>query len=187
MFTEKYIKESLFILENLSANKEFLSEIENIANVIIKSFRNNGKILIAGNGGSAADAQHMAAEFVAKFYKKRKALPAIALTTNTSVLTAISNDNGYETLFSRQLEALGKNGDIFFAISTSGNSQNIINALKTAKQSGLINIGLTGEKACKMESFCDYLIKVPSTDTPHIQEVHILIEHIICAITENNL
>ena len=187
MFIKEYIQECIHLNERLLAGENILLTVEAIANVIIQAYSDNKKLLIAGNGGSAADAQHIAAEFVAKFKKERDALCAIALTVNTSVLTAISNDHGFETVFSRQIKAFGQKGDIFLAISTSGNSENIILALKEAKERGLITVGMTGENECKMDGLCDYLIKVPSADTPHIQEIHIMLGHIICAITEKKL
>ncbi len=137
------------------------------------------KILICGNGGSAADAQHIAAEIVGRYKKERRGLPAIALSTDTSILTAISNDYGYKRVFARQIEALANKGDLLIAISTSGNSKNIINAIKSAKSQGCRTIGLSGNDGGKMDDLCDINIVVPSSDTPRIQEMHILIGHII--------
>jgi len=170
---------------------QYLSEeidtIEKIANIIIDALKHGNKVLIAGNGGSAADAQHFAGELVCKFQKERKALPAIALNTNTSVLTAIGNDYSFEEIFSRQIEALSKSGDVFLGISTSGNSLNIIKALKIAKRLGCQTIGFTGKTGGKMQEDCDILFKVNSQDTPRIQEVHILVIHILCELIEENL
>ena len=149
-------------------------------------FALEGKVLIAGNGGSAADAQHMAAELVGKFKQERKPISAISLTTNTSILTAIGNDYGYDKVFERQIEAIGKKGDVFIAISTSGKSKNIINALKTAKKLNLSTILLTGNFIKNLE-FCDYVISVPSNKTEIIQENHLVIEHIICEQVEKSL
>lgn len=143
--------------------------------------------MIAGNGGSAADAQHLAGEFVSRFYFERPGLPSLALTTDTSILTAIGNDYGYERLFARQIEANGKEGDVFIGISTSGNSDNIIEALKTCREKDITTIGMTGEIGGRMTELCDYCIKVPSQETPRIQESHILIGHIICSIAEESL
>jgi D-sedoheptulose 7-phosphate isomerase len=158
-----------------------------VAELIVATYQNGGKVLIAGNGGSAADAQHIAAELVSRFSFERPALPAMALTTDTSILTAISNDYGYESLFSRQLEASGRPGDVFIAISTSGNSPNIVRALETAAGIGLISVGLTGATGGKMADLCRYCLNIPSTDTPRIQEGHITIGHILCASTEQAL
>jgi D-sedoheptulose 7-phosphate isomerase len=147
-------------------------------------YKTGNKTLIAGNGGSAADAQHIAGEFVSRFYFDRPGLASIALTTDTSIITAIGNDYGYEKLFSRQLQANGVKGDMFIGISTSGNSANVIEALKECKEKGIITVGLTGEKGGKMAEMCDYCIKIPSNETPRVQESHILIGHIICAVVE---
>lgn len=159
--------------------------IKKSAKVIIDSFQKGGKLLIAGNGGSAADGQHFAAELVGKFKKERKALPAIALTVNTSTLTAIGNDYSFDKIFSRQIDALAKKGDVFFAISTSGNSANIIEAINKAKEIGCYVIGLTGRTGGKIKDVCDILITVNSEDTPRIQEKHIFIIHSISEIIEN--
>ena len=179
------------IEENIETNEELhKSQAENIekaAKAIIGSFRNGGKILVFGNGGSAADSQHIAAELVGRFKKERKALPAIALTTNTSTLTAIANDYGYDVTFSRQVEALGREGDVAIGLSTSGNSKNVVAALKCAKSAGLKTIGLTGAGHGAMKDICDILIAIPSKNTPRIQESHILIAHIICELIENEL
>lgn len=186
-FIKDYIKESISAKNNILENNKILELIEESANIIINTYKNNKKILIAGNGGSAADAQHIATEFVSKFTKERKALNAIALTTNTSIITAVSNDYDYSLIFSRQIEALAQEGDIFIAISTSGNSENIIKAIKTAKELNLVTIGLVGSKPSQMDNLCDYLIKVPSDKTSIIQESHIMIGHMICGLVENNL
>jgi len=175
------------IEKSIYVKKELLKQIdiiEKIADIIVHTYKANNKLLIAGNGGSAADAQHIAGELVSKFYFDRPALGAIALTTDTSILTAIGNDYGYEKLFSRQIEAHGVKGDVFLGISTSGNSKNIIEGFKAAKEKGLITIGLTGKSGGEMKKICDYCICVPSNETPRIQESHILIGHILCAIVE---
>ncbi len=151
------------------------------------AYRNGHSALLAGNGGSAADAQHLAGELVNQFYFARPGIPAHSLSTDTSVMTAIGNDIGYDYLFSRQIEAQGSKGDVFIGISTSGNSKNIIEALKVCREKGITSIGLTGNKPCKMDDLADLCIKVPSDCTPRIQESHILIGHIICAIVEENL
>ena len=143
--------------------------------------------MVAGNGGSAADAQHIAAEFVSRFNFDRPGLPALALTTDTSILTAVGNDYGYDKLFRRQIEANGVGGDIFLGISTSGNSPNILQALEAARLKGIMTFGLTGKTGGKMRELCDYCLCVPSEDTPRIQEAHILIGHTLCAMVEQAL
>jgi len=178
------IAQSISVKELILNDKEMLKTIESVCQDAIEGYKSGKKILIAGNGGSAADAQHIAAELVARFYFDRPALAAMALTTDSSILTAIGNDYGYDQLFARQIEANGNEGDIFIAISTSGNSVNIINAIESAKQKGLKIIGLTGAKEGKMDSMCNRIIKAPSTDTPRIQEAHILIGHILCQVIE---
>lgn len=181
------LEQSIQVKQLLLSNKELLSQIEQASNVVTESYRNGFKTLLAGNGGSAADAQHIAGEFVSRFYFDRPGIPSIALSTDTSILTAIGNDYGYERLFSRQLEAHGVLGDIFIGISTSGNSENIVNALSVCKLKGIFSIGLTGAGGGKMDELCDICLKVPSTETPRIQECHILIGHIICCLVEENL
>ena len=151
---------------------------------ISEAIRRGNKLLIAGNGGSAADAQHIAAEVVGRFYRERRGLPAIALTTDTSILTSIGNDYGFEQIFSRQIEALGRKGDVFLGISTSGNSVNVVNAVRKAAELGITTVGLTGEEGGKLKGLVDILIAVPSSNTPRIQEVHITIGHIICELVE---
>ena len=143
--------------------------------------------MLAGNGGSAADAQHIAGELVSKFYFERPAIDAVALTTNTSILTAIGNDLGYEVLFSRQVEAMGHEGDVFIGISTSGNSKNIVKALEVCRERGIYTIGLTGESGGAMKELCDLCIQIPCSETPRIQEAHMMIGHIICCLVEETL
>jgi len=181
-FINKIINESIETKKNLS--EKTLNDILLSANKCISCIKNKGKILICGNGGSAADSQHFAAELVSKFKLERQALPALALTTNTSIITAIANDYEFKNIFSRQIEALGRKNDILFAISTSGNSENVLEAIKQAKKQHLFTIGLTGATGGKMKSLCDILLEVPSKDTPRIQESHILIIHIICELIE---
>ena len=178
---------SLEVMANILKNAHLISKIEAAANACIHSYRNGGKILLAGNGGSAADAQHIAGEFVSSFMFDRPGLPAIALTTDTSILTAVGNDHGYEHVFSRQIDALANKGDIFFGYSTSGQSKNILKALQHAKNKELVCIGLTGNKGGSMKEFCDYIIEIPSSETPHIQEGHLVIGHIICGLVEESL
>jgi len=164
--------------------ENFLSLIEQIGKLCLNALKNNKKILIAGNGGSAADAQHFSAELTGRFKKERISLPAIALTTDTSALTAIGNDYGYEYVFSRQLEGLGNEGDVFIGISTSGNSQNIINAINKAKEKNIKIITLTGKDGGRMKELGDINIIIPSNDTPRIQEMHIMVLHMICQIID---
>ena len=164
-----------------------LAQVETVSKIVVDAYKNNKKTLLAGNGGSAADAQHIAGELVARFHFHRPGLPSIALTTDSSIITAIGNDYGYEYLFSRQVEAMGNEGDVFIGISTSGNSPNIIKALEACKEKGIITVGLTGAGGGKMNELCNHCIKVPSNETPRIQEVHILIGHILCYLVEDTL
>ncbi|MBS4276158.1 D-sedoheptulose 7-phosphate isomerase [Campylobacter vulpis] len=186
-YIKNHFEESLRVKEQILRDEELISLIEKVARELIKAYQNGKKTLIAGNGGSAADAQHMAGEFVSRFYFDRPGIPSLALTTDTSILTAIGNDYGYEKLFSRQLEAQGVSGDVFIGISTSGNSKNILEALKVCRQKGILSVGLTGASGGVMNELCDYCIKVPSSCTPRIQEAHLVIEHILCAIVEEEL
>ena len=187
MLIKRYIEESIKLKANIAADDELLSKIEQIASVAIRAFKNGNKLLSAGNGGSAADAQHFAAELVSKFNIVRAGLPAIALTTDSSILTAISNDLGYENIFAKQVEALGNSGDILFLISTSGASSNIVQAAKKAIEQDLIVVSLVGEDGSKLEKYSDYLITVPARETSLIQEAHIMIEHIICSLIEEQM
>lgn len=173
-------------LEALSKN-DFEDKIIDISNIIIKSLENDGKILIAGNGGSAADAQHFAAEIVGRFVLERSGYPAIALTTDTSILTAVANDYGYDKVFSRQVEALGNKNDVFIGISTSGNSKNIIEAIKEARNKGMTVLGLVGKDGGLMKELCDVCLVFNYKDTARVQEHHIMSIHIICEIVERSL
>jgi len=175
------------IMEQMVSNDDLLGTIEQVANVCIECIRGGGKILLAGNGGSAADAQHIAGEFVSRFAFDRPGLPAIALTVDTSILTAIGNDYGYEKLFSRQIQALGRPGDVFIAYSTSGRSPNILAALKEARGQKMTTVGLTGNAKGEMLQLCDYLLETPSLDTPKIQEGHLVIGHILCGLIEKEI
>lgn len=179
-----YLKEALDLKNGLIENQEFIGKVEEAIKVIKDCFASGNKILIAGNGGSAADAQHFAAEIVGRYKKERKGYPAIALTTDTSIITAWSNDYGFNSLFSRQIEALGKKGDVFIGISTSGNSQNIIEAVTMAKEIGLKTICLLGKDGGKLKGMADISIIVSSDNTPRIQEIHIMLIHIICEEVE---
>lgn len=181
------ISQSIATKRAILESPELIAQIEKAAQIMTDAYRNGHSALLAGNGGSAADAQHLAGELVNKFYFDRPGIPAHSLSTDTSVMTAIGNDIGYKYLFSRQIEAQGSKGDVFIGISTSGNSENIIEALKACRKKGITSIGLTGNKSCQMDQLADLCIKVPSDCTPRIQESHILIGHIICAIVEENL
>lgn len=167
-----------------ASDKEIILTINEISKTIVRAYKNGGKLFIAGNGGSAADAQHIAAELVSRFYKERRALAAESLTVNTSNLTAIANDYDFSLIFARQLEANARKGDVFWGISTSGNSRNIISAIIKAKELNMKVIGFTGKNGGAMSNMCDFIIKIPAEDTPRIQESHILIAHIICEIVE---
>ena len=183
-FIETELAKLATLIADIQADKILLNQVVACAETIVHTLRNGGKVLIAGNGGSAADAQHIAGEFVSRFHYDRPGLAAIALTTDTSILTAIGNDYGYERLFSRQVQALGREGDVFIGISTSGNSANVIAAFKEAQQLQLKTIGLTGMTGGKMADMCDITLRMPSTETPKIQEGHIAIGHIICGLVE---
>lgn len=188
---ESYIKnqisKSIETKQQILNDESLVAQIKQAGLKCIEIYKNWNKTLIAGNGGSAADAQHIAGEFVSRFYFDRPGIPSIALTTDTSILTAIGNDYGYERLFARQLEANGVKGDLFIGISTSGNSKNILEALKVCKNKGIFSVGLSGQSGGAMQELCDLCIKVPSNETPRIQESHILIGHMICAIVEEEL
>ena len=186
-FIENQVIKSYKTKQAIYKDKELMELIQKVSKVVIKAYKKGNKTLIAGNGGSAADAQHIAGEFVSKFYFDRPGLASIALTTDTSILTAIGNDYGYEKLFARQVQANGVKGDIFIGIFTSGNSKNIVKALEECKEKGITTIGLTGQSGGKMKELCDYCICVPSNETPRIQESHILIGHIICAVVEEEI
>lgn len=183
---KQQIKASSETKRLLYEDQEIIRNIAKAAEICTEAYRNGNKTLFAGNGGSAADAQHFAGEFVSKFYFDRPGLPSIALTTDTSILTAIGNDYGYGRLFARQVQAQGERGDVFIGISTSGNSENIVNVLPVCKEKGIFTIALTGNKPCMMDDF-DLVIKVPSSETPRIQECQTLIGHIICCIVEDEI
>jgi D-sedoheptulose 7-phosphate isomerase len=178
------LAQSAEVLRAVAGDAALHAAIAQAAEATAKSLRAGGKLLVAGNGGSAADAQHVAAEFVSRLCQDRPAMRAVALTTDTSSLTAIGNDYGYELVFSRQLEALGQRGDIFMAISTSGNSPNILRALEFSRQMGITTVGLTGQSGGKMAPLCDLCICVPSGVTMHIQEAHLALEHMFCMLAE---
>ena len=179
--------EAIAALNRLQTDTNLAAAFDAAFAACLGAYRNQRKILIAGNGGSAADAQHFAGELVSRFYFDRPALAAIALTTDTSILTAIGNDYGYEDVFSRQVQALGQAGDVFIAISTSGNSPNVLKAIAQAKSQHLTVIGLTGRIGGKMKGLCDTCLCAPSDSTPNIQECHLVIEHALCAAIEQAL
>ena len=178
------IKESILTKERLLNDTSIIKLIDKVSEECVNVFKNNGKILLAGNGGSAADSQHISAEFVSRFYFDRPGLPSIALTTDTSVITSISNDFGYLHVFDRQLEALTNEDDILLAISTGGSSPNVVSAIKTAKSLRCKTIGLSGRSGGDFNKLCDVNIIVPSEDTPRIQEMHIFIGHTICHLID---
>ena len=175
---------SISVKQRLLDDADTMQQITDIGHLLIDRYQGGNKLLIAGNGGSAADAQHIAAEFVSRFNFDRPGLPALALTTDTSILTAVGNDYGYDQLFRRQLEANGNRGDVFLGISTSGNSANVLEALRVCSDKGITSIGLTGAAGGSMRELCDHCICVPSDDTPRIQEAHIVIGHTLCAMVE---
>ena len=181
------ILNSMKLNELLLNDSSIHSTLINIVDLIVNSYKKSNKVLFCGNGGSAADAQHIAAELSGRFYKDREPLYAEALHVNSSFVTAVANDYGFDHVYSRMIEACGKKGDVFFAISTSGNSKNIVNALIKANEIGIVTIGLTGNNKGKMNDYCDFLIETPSIDTPRIQESHILIGHIICQLVEEKM
>ena len=182
-----YIKNSITTKEKLLHDEQILQKVQNISENITSSLKNGNKILFVGNGGSASDCDHLATEFVSRFYKDRHAFNAISLTSNNALITALSNDFSYDKAFSRQIEAIGKKGDVLFALSTSGNSKNIIDAINVANEMGLITIGLTGEKISNMDNLCSILIKIPSQETPNIQEAQMTLGHLICLLVEEEL
>ena len=174
------------VMEAFLNDEKALQGLADVANLLVKTYRQGGKTLWAGNGGSAADAQHMAAELVNKFRLSRPGLPAMALTVDTSILTAIGNDYGYGEVFYRQLIACGRPGDVFLGLSTSGNSENLLRALDACREKGIVSVALVGGKACRMDAY-DHVLHVPSADTPRIQECHTLIGHVLCEYVEQNL
>ena len=183
----KLLQDSIDVKQTILADHAMLSAIADVAQRCVDTLRSGNKLLLAGNGGSASDAQHIAAELVGRFEVDRKGLPAIALTTNASQLTAISNDYGYEAVFSRQVQAFGAKGDLFIGLSTSGNSANVVAAAEVAKTQGLTIVGMTGKSGGKLEALCDACLKIPSTNTARIQEAHITVGHIVCAQIEREL
>lgn len=179
------VQASIDTKQQVLENEELLATVQKCVHDITQAFKNGKKVLFCGNGGSAADAQHLAAEFSGRFYLDRDALPAEALHVNSSYMTAVANDYSYDVVYARLVKGFAQEGDVLVAISTSGNSRNIIHAVDAAKEKGMITIGFTGATGGKMKEICDHLINIPSTDTPRIQESHILIGHIICQLVED--
>lgn len=183
----KQIQTSVSVLSAMIADGRLLSVVSDVASACIRALRAGNKLLFMGNGGSAADSQHLAGEMVSRFAYDRPGLPAFALTTDTSVLTAIGNDYGYDRLFARQVEAVGRQGDLLFGISTSGRSPNVLAALEKAREMEIITVGMTGNRRAPITQMTDYCIEVPSDCTPNIQEGHIVIGHIICGLIEREM
>ena len=184
---QSIIEGSIQVKQALLNDQHLVTEIEKIVHAITAAFKKGNAVYFAGNGGSAADAQHLAAEFSGRFYKDRKALPSDALHCNSSYLTAVANDYSYDVIYARLLEGLAKPGDVLVGISTSGNSENIVKAFEMAKSIGVVTVGFTGAAGGKMKPLSDFLINIPSTTTPRIQESHILVGHIICELVEENI
>ncbi len=178
------IQASIETKQQVLVNEELLATIEKIINAITTAFKNGKRVYFCGNGGSAADAQHLAAEFSGRFYTDRKALPAEALHCNTSYITAVANDYSYDVVYARMIDGIGQAGDVLVGLSTSGNSLNIIKAFEVAREKKMITVGFTGLTGGQMKSLSDFLINIPSTDTPRIQESHILVGHIVCQLVE---
>lgn len=181
------IQASITVKQDILQNEALINNIEVVVNTISNAFSNGNKVLFCGNGGSAADAQHLAAEFSGRFYKNRKALPAEALHCNTSYLTAVANDYSFDVIYSRLVDGIGQSGDVLIGLTTSGNSTNIIKAFETAQSKNMVTVGFTGATGGKIKDISNYLFNVPSTDTPRIQESHIMIGHIICELVEAQL
>jgi len=186
MIKERILK-SAQIKQTISENTEFINKIKLVVNDIVTCYKNGGKVLFCGNGGSAADAQHLAAELSGRYYIDRPSLFAEAIHVNGSYVTAVANDYSFNDIYSRYIDGAGKEGDVLIAISTSGNSENIINAINAANNNKMITVALTGETGGKMKNISDYLLNVPCTDTPIIQESHIMIGHIICELVESSI
>jgi D-sedoheptulose 7-phosphate isomerase len=178
------LAEGIAVIQAVEHDREIHATLVKAAEKTAAAMMAGRKLMVAGNGGSAADAQHLVAEFVSRLVQDRPAMRAVALTTDTSILTAVGNDYGFERAFSRQVEALGQTGDVFFGISTSGRSPNVLAALTTCRQLGIVTIGLTGGSGGKMAPLCDYLIRIPSEVTMYIQQAHLALEHIFCLLTE---
>jgi D-sedoheptulose 7-phosphate isomerase len=181
---KRIVSASIIVKQKLLADERLMKSTAQVVDLIVKAFQEGKRVYFAGNGGSAADAQHLAAEFSGRFYTDRHALPAEALHCNTSYLTAVANDYSYDEVYARLIRGIAHPGDILVGLSTSGNSKNMVRAFETAREMGVITIGFTGETGGKMKTLCDYLFNMPSSDTPRIQEAHMLIGHIICELVE---
>lgn len=181
---KKIISNSVEVKNRILSDDTMLKTVEEISSKIVEALKNGNRVYFCGNGGSAADAQHLAAEFSGRFYTDRDALPAEALHCNTSYLTAVANDYSYDVVYARLIKGIGNKGDFLVGLSTSGNSPNIVKAFEVAREKGIHIVGFTGESGGKMKSLSDYLLNVPSTDTPRIQESHIMLGHIICQLVE---
>lgn len=181
---KKIISESVSVKNSILQKEHLLDTVDEVASLMVKALKQGNRIYFCGNGGSAADAQHLAAEFSGRFYVDRDALPAEALHCNTSYITAVGNDYGYDLVYARLIKGIGTKGDFLVGLSTSGNSINIIKAFEVAREKGIITVGFTGESGGKMKGLCDYLLNVPSSDTPRIQESHIMLGHIVCQLVE---
>lgn len=181
------LQASVEVKNKILADEALLGRIQEVTNLITTAFRNGNKVLFCGNGGSAADAQHLAAEFSGRFYTDRNPLPSEALHCNSSYMTAVANDYSFDVVYSRMVKGMGRKGDVLVGLTTSGNSVNIIKAVEQAKELGMISVCLTGETGGKLKDMCDHLLNVPSKDTPRIQESHITIGHIICELVEADL
>ena len=181
------IEECVKLKYSLLTNVAILNSVVNLTTEIVTAYRKGGKVLWCGNGGSAADAQHLAAELSGRFYYDRPPLNSEALHVNTSYITAVANDYSYDVVYSRLIAAMGKRGDVLIGLSTSGNSANVINALQKGRELGMLTVGFTGETGGKMKEHCELLINVPSTDTPRIQECHMLLGHTVCEMVEASL
>lgn len=181
------IEDSVSLKSKVLADGELLSKVDQLSSAIVQCYQNKGKVLFCGNGGSAADAQHLAAELSGRYYYDRPPLPSDALHVNTSYLTAVANDYSYDQIYSRLLQAMGNQGDVIIGLSTSGNSGNVIEALKVGREKGMITVGFTGKGGGKMAEHCDILVAIPSHDTPRIQECHLMLGHAICQIVELSL
>lgn len=186
-FIKSKIKTSIDLKTSLLSNDAILAALENVVNASVSAYQNDGKVLWCGNGGSAADAQHLAAELSGRFYYDRPPLFSEALHVNTSYTTAVANDYSYDEIYARLIKAMGRKGDVLIGLSTSGNSGNVVKALEVANQLGLITVGFTGETGGKMKDLCKYLINIPSKDTPRIQECHMLLGHTLCELVEMKL
>lgn len=181
------ITSSVEVKNKILADEVLLKKVQDVADLVAMAFKNGNRVYLCGNGGSAADAQHLAAEFTGRFYSDREPLPAEALHVNTSFLTAVANDYSYDEIYERAVKAHGRKGDVLMGLSTSGNSKNIVLAQQEAKKRGMLVVSFTGEGGGKMKDSCDYLLNVPSSDTPRIQESHIMLGHIICQLVEEEL